>query len=498
MKKVKADLVIIGAGPSGLAAAITAAENGYSAIVFEKLAHTGGSALQANHVFGVESKLQKLKQISLTREQAFRVWMDFNHWSVDASLVKAFINKSASTIDWLEAMGTKFWDLTCHGRGNYFTGHIVKAKEPLPESLGSASYMMADMAARAKKLGVQFFLKAPVKQILKEGGRVTGIIAESKDEGTVQAKAKAVVIGTGGLGGILGPVLPNLKGDGFRMAREVGADVAEGTMTRWKKGTIPESSVVTAYWLFLYPHLIVNQLGERFCDEEITITTPFMVKALAMQKNRCAFFVFDENTKRYFVENGMEYPGLFGVPQFGDPLWEVEDFDAQMKENVKRWPEDYFIAGSLKDLAKQTGIDLTGLTNTLEEYNKACETGRDDAFYKNARYLRPVKEPKFYAYKITPYATGTPEGIKINRSFQVMTEDFEVIPGLYAAGTDVVRSVHGDCYPNVLPASNLGWALNSGRLAGENALEYIKLRTDSEVLKSSPRRSRLTRRDSKG
>jgi fumarate reductase flavoprotein subunit len=474
MKDVKGDLIVIGAGPSGLAAAITAAENGSRVIVFEKLAHTGGAALQASHVFGVESKLQKLKQVSLTREQAFKIWMDFNHWSVDASLVKAFINKSASTIDWLEKMGTEFWDLTCHGRGNYFTGHIVKAKAPLSGSLGAASYMMANMAARAKVLGIQIFIKAQVKQILKENGIVTGVTAETRDGEKIQARAKAVVIGTGGLGGILGPILPNLKGDGFRMAREVGADVAEGTMVRYKKGTIPESSVVTAYWLFLYPHLIVNQLGERFCDEEITITTPYMVKVLAKQKNRCAFTIFDENTKNYFVENGMEYPGLFGVPQFGEPMWEVKDFDSQMKQNVKRWPEDYYIAGSLKELASQTGINLDGLTKTLEEYNEACKTGRDDAFNKNARYLRPVNEPKFYAYKTTPFASGTPEGIKISRRFEVLTEDFDVIPGLYAAGTDVAGSIHGDCYPNVLPANNLGWALNSGRLAGENAFKYIK------------------------
>jgi fumarate reductase flavoprotein subunit len=225
----------------------------------------------------------------------------------------------------------------------------------------------------------------------------------------------------------------------------------------------------------------VNLLGERFCDEEITITTPFMVKAIVRQKNQCAFTIFDEDTKRYFVEKGLEYPGLFGVPQFGEPMWEVKDFDAEMQQNIKRWPDDYYAADSLKELASKTGINLDGLTKTLEEYNRACETGRDEAFNKNCKYLRPVREPKFYAYKSTSFGVGTPEGLKINHSCEVLTKDFEAIPGLYAAGTDVVRSIHGDCYPNVLPANNLGWALNSGRMAGENALEYIKLRMDNEV-----------------
>ena len=74
------------------------------------------------------------------------------------------------------------------------------------------------------------------------------------------------------------------------------------------------------------------------------------------------------------------------------------------------------------------------MQRTVEEYNKACETGRDELFNKNPRYLRLVKQPRFYAARFFPAGYGTLGGIKINHKTEVLTKDCEVIPGLYAAG----------------------------------------------------------------
>ena len=67
----------------------------------------------------------------------------------------------------------------------------------------------------------------------------------------------------------------------------------------------------------------------------------------------------------------------------------------------------------------------------------------------------------------------SPGGIKINYKTKVMTEKYEVIPGLYAAGVDA-NALYGDSYPLGLPGNTAGFAINSGRMAAENALEYIK------------------------
>lgn len=92
---------------------------------------------------------------------------------------------------------------------------------------------------------------------------------------------------------------------------------------------------------------------------------------------------------------------------------------------------------------------------------------------KGNKYLRPVNKPKFYAGKHFPSAYGTMGGIKINHATEVLAKDWSVVPGLYAVGIDAC-SIYGDSYVFILPGNSLGFAVNSGRMAGENAAAYIK------------------------
>src|SRR4030042_3508281 len=177
MKKYQSDIAVLSAGTAGLAAAVTAAEGGASVIALEKTNHTGGTALRANQLFCVESKLQRIKQYSLTKEEAFRAYMDFMQWSVDARLIKTLIDMSTETMEWFEDMGVEFTDLTSHGPGGFYTAHIVKPDPPQP-GLGGAAVMMRKLEEKARELGVQILLKTPAKKLIKEDGRITGVEAE--------------------------------------------------------------------------------------------------------------------------------------------------------------------------------------------------------------------------------------------------------------------------------------------------------------------------------
>ena len=108
---------------------------------------------------------------------------------------------------------------------------------------------------------------------------------------------------------------------------------------------------------------------------------------------------------------------------------------------------------------------------TIDEYNHVCKTGKDELFHKNAKYLRPIKQSPFYACRLYPNAIGSLGGIKINYKTEVLNKEDDVIPGLYAAGLDA-NSIYGDSYAFVLPGNTMGFALNSGRIAGENAAKY--------------------------
>ena len=101
-----------------------------------------------------------------------------------------------------------------------------------------------------------------------------------------------------------------------------------------------------------------------------------------------------------------------------------------------------------------------------------CDAGWDDLFEKDRRYLYPVRKGPFYALEFYAGAYGTLGGIKVNHKLEVETDDFQTIPGLYAVGTDAC-AIYGDCYPFTFAGNTMGFCLNSGRMAGENASEYI-------------------------
>ncbi len=262
------------------------------------------------------------------------------------------------------------------------------------------------------------------------------------------------------------------------MAREVGAEATEGTMPPPRGGEYRASAAnlnnpVGA--TFGYPHLMVNLFGERFVNEEITVTTPFGGNAVSLQKDRFALRIYDEDTKDYFIQNGLDFPMGFGIAQAGTPTARINraEFEAEIKKIINDGSNMVFIADSIEELATRAGINPDRLKETVNEYNKCCETGRDDLFNKKSRYLKPVKRPRFYASK-SYGSTGTPEGIKVNYKTEVLTKDFIAIPGLYAAGMDLACNLYKDIYPNILPGNAMGFSLGTGRIAAENALKYIK------------------------
>jgi fumarate reductase flavoprotein subunit len=247
----------------------------------------------------------------------------------------------------------------------------------------------------------------------------------------------------------------------------------------WEVGAAPtEMSMEVIYMMpgefdpalgetFRQPHLMVNLLGERFMNEEIMPNTTFTGNAIARQKNRTAFLIFDETIKKRMETVGFDQVSVVF------PFTKADHFDALLHGHLEKGFKEVFIANSLEELAAKTGIDPDGLKRTVEQYNGFCEKGHDDIFNKRYDLLRPIKTPKFYAGRFLPGAYGSLGGIKINHRTEVLTKDWKKIPGLYAAGTDAC-SIYGDSYVFILPGNTMGFAINSGRIAGENAAEYAK------------------------
>jgi fumarate reductase flavoprotein subunit len=286
----------------------------------------------------------------------------------------------------------------------------------------------------------------------------------------------------------------DVDGDGIRMAWDAGAAPTDMIMELlfglpmdvppvvpsqpWDPDEKrPERHPVASYVFCQAENLIVDASGERFMDEEIAIRNiSYAANSIVQQKHRYAFSIFDSATAKYWQENGFPYYGFSrSIPWTGDIDAELEKTFGKNSPEIyqKCARENIFVADSIEELADKLGINRDALKNTVAEYNEACETGRDEIFFKKARYLKSVKQPKFYAGKIVASAFGSLGGIRTNDKTEVLDKDnYDVIPGLFAAGTDA-NSINGDTYVFVFPGNTYGFALNSGRIAGENAARMI-------------------------
>lgn len=478
MKKIETDVVIIAGGLSGLAAAAQAAEGGARVVVFEKTSVVGGAANMGMGPLGIGTKQQKAMMIDLDVERAFKMFMEFTHWRVDANLVKKYFDNSAATIEWLEDMGVAFAGAYKYFPKSEASWHIVAVNGGIGRNGGAI--MTKAMMEYAKERGAEFYLETPAHKILSENGKIVGVLARDKNGEEIEARCKAVIVCTGGAGDnpqmikdemgytfredMFNFAIPGLKGEGIKMAREVGA--AEAEMSIEMIYVLPHSDFgpdcVPA--VFMQPNLMVNLQGERFINEEEMQNNTFTGNAITIQKGRAAFSILDSSILRGYKKNGPDVVNFVHHPE------SVEDFDEVVEGYIAQNNPDVYKADTLEELAAMIGIDPEKLVETVDTYNDMCESA-DTQFYKNRRFMKPIKKGPFYAGKFRPGGYGTLGGIKINCNAEVLDKAWEKIPGLYAAGTDTC-AIYGDSYMFLLPGNTMGYCINTGRFAGENAAEY--------------------------
>ena len=129
------------------------------------------------------------------------------------------------------------------------------------------------------------------------------------------------------------------------------------------------------------------------------------------------------------------------------------------------------ISDSCDDIATWIGTDPKALIATMDEYNSCCDSGCD-SFAKDRRYLSALRSAPYYALKYNLSFHSSLGGIKTNHHMEVLDCQGTSIPGLYAAGIDV-GGWETEVYDTNLSGSALGFSLNSGRIAGENAAKLI-------------------------
>ncbi|MCI9150287.1 MAG: FAD-dependent oxidoreductase [Lachnospiraceae bacterium] len=481
MKKMEADVVVVAAGPAGLAAAITAGENDLKAIVFEKANTTGGAANMGMGPLGIDTKIQKKGFLEITKEEALDIHMKYTHFRVDEDLVQTYFEKSADTIEWLEDMGVEFAGAFRYFSESAATWHIVKPENGVigPRAAGP---MIRIMTEKVQELGGEIYLETPVKSLIMEDGKCVGVKAVDKNGEEIEARAKAVVVATGGFGTNAEMIKEefgyNLWQDFFPF--NVPGTVGEGLKMMWEAGAQKFGANVEMIFqlkdnmnwflmdtVFRQPALLINQNGERFMNEGYMGNTTFTGNAINLQPGRYAYLIMDDGLIRHYRKNG---PDIFDI------VHPEEAFDAiepEFARAVEEGYDGYFEADTIEELAEKLGIDAEKLQETIDDYNDMCDENLDTQFHKNPKYLRPITgKGKYRVGKFYIAAYGTIGGVRVNKRCEVMDGNLKAIPGLYSAGSDA-NTIYGDSYNFTLPGNTMGFAVNSGRMAGEAIADYI-------------------------
>jgi fumarate reductase flavoprotein subunit len=450
------ELAIIGSG-GGLAAAIAAAEKGVkNIVVIEKQVLPGGNTRLAGDIFACESPVQERYEIKAGRDEYFRIAMRWAHWSrVDPRIVRAYINKTGDTIRWLEEKGVEFQEILPY-RG--ITTH---------NAVGSNKQIFKVLIRKSEESGVKILLGTTAKKILRAAnGEINGLIVRDRDNEEFTIGVKSVIIATGSFPGnpeLLRKYCPDYHdgmqlgkwpyhtGDGLIMADEIGAGIAD-SIPIFHIGPVLEGG----YWsrLAFLPYqaymIWVNKKGRRFIDESWN-THWESGNAVLGQPEKTVYIIWDERIKENLELN-------------------VQGF---MKEIKKLESEgEATISENWQDIALWIGAVPEILESSIDEYNTACNNGYDDVFAKDKSYLTPIRKAPYYAIRAIAHCGETMGGIKVNERMEVQDRSGKLIPGLFAAGV-ITDGWMPQTYCTEMFGSACSYAINSGRIAGENAAAFL-------------------------
>ena len=487
MKELETDVVVVAAGLSGLAASVAAAESGARVITLEKASNTGGAANMGMGPAAAGSPVQKASMIEVTPGELFRRHMFYTHYQVDARLVRDYYFKSGDTIAWLQDMGVEFHSVRpafrarertrAYADGEY-TWHVVQPEDGSEPGPRAATTMTKRLTERALDLGVEFMFETPGKELItNDEGAVCGVKAVDKDGEEIVISCSSVIVATGGFGAnakmiketmgynwgenLFSFAIPGMDGDGFNMCHAVGA--GHTPVTREIMYQLPDN--MNHFYVegaFRQPTYWCNRLGERFMPEDEIFNTTFVGNAINHLPGKVAFAIFDSKMLKRWKKFGPD------IVSHVHPHDLYEGFDEQWDRDLQEVYETIAQADTLEELAEKIGIDPEGLLANVEEYNQMCAEGHDSLFEKEREFMQPLEKGPFYVCKQYIGAYGTLGGVLVNHNLEVMNDDYEVIPGLYCVGTDAC-TIYGDSYNYCIPGNTMGFCLNSGRIAGENA-----------------------------
>lgn len=453
------DVVVVGAGGAGLAAALTAAQNGADVVVLEKMAMVGGaSSMAGGGTNATGSQWQQSYGIEDSPEAYFMDIMENGHFFSDARTLWLYANTQGAAFDWLVAedgaalpyKNTQPSPSAEHSYGRTFS----------PE--GGGAGVVSALQQKVTDLGVEILLETPAQELMVTDGTVTGVKALAADGTPYEITANSVILATGGYGANT-DMLPesvtslpyagavSATGDGLNMATAIGADAINLDKVNIQPHSIilPDGRGQHTFQgcLAMYNKtgsILVSDQGVRFVNEQGSAND---IKA-GMEQNEHSYLIMDAASFETYAQTCI-----------ASHNFTQEQLDQWLEANGTSNPV-FAHADNLEDLAAIVGIPSGALTETVERYNGFVSAGEDTDFGR--KVSTAMGDGPYYAVEMNLRYYATLGGLHINDNMQVLDTDGQPIQGLYAAG-EVVGGVVGDIYA---PGSLFGWAMTSGHNAG--------------------------------
>jgi len=477
-----ADAIVVGAGLSGLSAAVEMGRAGVDVLVVDMNSMAGGHAIMAGGVAIVGTPVQEKAGFVDSPDLAYADWMEWTE-DGDPAWTRYYVENSREMIyDWVTELGVEFVRAAPAHANSVPRFHFTE---------GRAVYLVMPIYRTALALPrVSFQWNKRAERLVVEDGRIAGVVVRDlRTDEVVTLRAPNVVLATGGFESDLERVLANwtpglpdpqrlligssvsATGSGHDMAVEAGA-----ALTKMDRHYIYVNGLVSprdpegihALTAGNDSSIWVNVRGERFTNEA-GFDKDILVDLLN-QEGSTYWAIFDENTRDDFASRGAAW---LNTPTDGHPL--LDNPDAAAK------------AQSLEELAAMAGLPSEALLASVQRFNGMVDAGVDTEFGRfGVDGLVPprIERPPFYAVQMFPMTRKSMGGVAIDMQVRVLDDAGQVLPGLYAAG-EINGSVglngkHG------MDGMFLGPALLTGRLAGMNiAAEHAE---ETEALAIVPPR----------
>lgn len=504
----EADVVVVGAGAGGMAAAIAARDEGAEVILIEQNFDIGGRAILSGGAcyLGGGTSYQKEYGIDDSPEKVFYDWtlMDQprNRYN-DREIVWKYVENTIATFDFLTENGVEWMPPGRPSRNDSVFRRPAPRQWPVasevivPTQRGSGLMRPLEKSARAK--GVEIILQHRMTSFVREeptAGRVLGLTADAVDEWyeptgeTLAVRARnGVIFATGGHSNnihfrrIFDPRLTEeyqAHGDGWTpqnadgelAAMAIGASLWGAAIqtneadAQLSKGRLAVRSN--------YHGLAFTPDAPNFFREKATgLLVRDWQNLILVKENGLRFHDETAGIRDYeYFFSAMQWTGDPAKLNGGGPIWAIFDADGVEREgwNVEPPyvdPDGYFYkADTIEELAAAIDnkfqwrpMPPDGLRSTVERYNSFVDAGAGDVDFGKPRPLYKIQRPPFYAAWATPCVHDTYAGVRTNTDAQVLDTTGEIIPGLYAAGESAGGfGQHG-----------LGRSFVFGRLAGIHA-----------------------------